>query len=170
MKASTLKSVVAATVLAAAFSSSVLVRPARADQLEEWVRKLASEKEDDVQEALRRLAALDDPRAIPALEAMTDDRLRAGPDGRAYVWNSKARDLRDAVSGQLVTPAPRPVREVEMNNDLRRVALPVLAQLQLGSPVASVRLAAAEELSKRGEAQAAQLLHRAVDRERDKGV
>src|SRR5262249_52745053 len=144
--------------------------PAHAGQLEDGVAKLASQSEDDIQEGLRRLAALDDPRAIPALAALCDDRLRAGPDGRAYVWDSQTRDLRDPLTGQVAAPRPKTVREVEMNNELRRVALPVLAQLQLGSPEAPVRLAAAEELAKRGSSDAAQLLHRAVERERDGGV
>ena len=50
------------------------------------------------------------------------------------------------------------------------MALPVLAQLQLGSPAAAVRLAAAEELSKSGSAEASTLLHRALAREKDAGV
>jgi len=156
-----------APFLLVSFSS---VSRARAGQLEDGVAKLASANEDDLQEGLRRLAALDDPRAIPALEALCDDRLRAGPDGRAYVFDSKTRDLRDPLSLQVVSPRPAPLREVEMNNELRRVALPVLAQLQLGSPTASVRLGAAEELAKRGSSDAAQLLHRAVEREHDGGV
>ena len=47
------------------------------------------------------------------------------------------------------------------------MALPVLAQLQLASPDASVRLAAAEELSKSGVGEAIALLHRALAREKD---
>jgi urea transport system permease protein len=156
----------AVTIFVATLSSS----RALAGPLEDGISKLASASEDDIQDGLRRLAALDDPRAIPALEALCDDRLRAGPDGRAYFWDSKTRDLRDPLTGQVVAPRPASVREVEMNNELRRVALPVLAQLQLGSPTASVRLAAAEELAKRGSSDAAQLLHRAIDRERDGGV
>src|SRR5262245_23552061 len=98
MKQSTFTFNAAATLIAAALSCLAVVSTARADQVEDWVRKLASTNEDDVQEALRRLAALDDPRAIPALEAMTDDRLRAGPDGRVYVWTKK-RDIIDALTG-----------------------------------------------------------------------
>jgi urea transport system permease protein len=70
----------------------------------------------------------------------------------------------------VVSPAPRPLKEIEIGNEIRRIALPVLAQLQLGSPDAPVRLAAAEELSKSGLVDAAALLHRALTREKDAGV
>jgi len=59
---------------------------------------------------------------------------------------------------------------VEVSNDIRRVAQPVLAQLKLGSPDADVRLAAANELSNGGSAEAPVLLHRALDREHDAKV
>ncbi len=78
--------------------------------------------------------------------------------------------MRHPLTGAVVSPAPRPLKEVEIGNEIRRVALPVLAQLQLGSPEAAVRLAAAEELSKSGSAEAATLLHRALAREKDAGV
>ena len=78
--------------------------------------------------------------------------------------------MRHPLTGAVVSPAPRPLKEVEVGNEIRRVALPVLAQLQLGSPVSSVRLAAAEELSKNGSADATVLLHRALEREKDAGV
>src|SRR4029453_15209917 len=110
-----------------------------------------------------RLGALGDPRAIPALDALCDDRLRLGADKHVYIWDSKTRDVRDPVTGAVVSPAPRPLKDVGAGNEIRRVALPGLAPLQLGSPVAAVRLAAAEELSKSGSADAAALLHRTLE-------
>jgi urea transport system permease protein len=143
---------------------------AHAGPLEDAVEGLASSSDEKIEESIRRLAALDDPRAIPALDALCDERLRLGADHHAYVWDSKTRDARNPLTGEVVSPAPRPLKDVEIGNELRRVAMPVLAQLQLGSPAASVRLAAAEELSKSGSAEAAALLHRAFSRERDAGV
>jgi urea transport system permease protein len=142
---------------------------AHAGPLEDAVQGLASPSEDHVEESIKQLAALDDARAWPALDALCDDRLRLGADGKAYVWDGKTHDTRDPLSLKVVT-APRPLKEVEISNEIRRVALPVLAQLRLGSASAAERLAAAEELSKGGDAEAASLLHRALDRERDKKV
>src|SRR5580698_2405408 len=105
--------------------------------------------------------------AIQALDALCDDRLRVGADGHAYVWDSKIRDIRDPLTGRVVGPAPRPIKEVEISNEVRRVALPILAQLKLGSPDTATRLAAAQELSNGGSAEAPALLRGALAREHD---
>ena len=157
---------IAAIVGTAAFLASP---PAHAGSVEDAVAGLAASSEERIEESIQKLAALDDPRAIPALDALCDDRLRVGADGHAYIWDSKTRDVRDPLTGAVVQ-APRPLKEVEVGNEIRRVALPVLARLQLASPTAAVRLAAAEELSKSGSANAAALLHRTLEREKDKGV
>jgi urea transport system permease protein len=134
------------------------------------VAGLASPSEDHVEESIRKLGALDDARAWPALDALCDDRLRLGADGKAYVWDSKTHEARDPLTLAVVASPPRPLTEVEVSNDIRRLALPVLAQLRLGSSSAAERLAAAEELSKGGDAEAGVLLHRALDKEQDKKV
>jgi urea transport system permease protein len=128
---------------------------------------LASTSDEQIIAAVRRLAALDDPRAIGALEALGDDRLRAGADGRAWVWNQKTRELVDPFTGATAPGSARPAREVESNNDIRREVGPALASLQLASPTAAVRLAAAEELANGGGGEAAELLRKALGREQD---
>jgi urea transport system permease protein len=158
--------------LAAFAGAAAVAHPlaAHAGQLEDAIEGLAAPSDERIEESIRRLAALGDPRAIPALDALCDDRLRVGSDKHPYIWDAKTRDVRHPLTGQIVSPAPRPLKEVEIGNDIRRVALPVLARLQLGSPTAAVRLAAAEELSKSGSAEAAALLHRTLEREKDAGV
>jgi urea transport system permease protein len=143
---------------------------AHAGPLEEAIEGLAASSDDKIEEAINKVAALDDPRAIAALDALCDERLRVGADGHPYIWDSKVREVRQPLTGAIVSPAPRPLKEVEVSNDIRRVAFPVLAQLQLGSPDPSVRLAAAGELSKAGSAEAPALLHKALGREQDKNV
>jgi urea transport system permease protein len=142
---------------------------AHAGPLEDAIGGLASPSEDAIEDSIRKLGALDDPRAWPALDALGDDRLRVGADGKPYIWDGKTHDTMDPLT-LAVVKAPRPLKEVEVSNEIRRVAGPVLAQLRLGAPSASERLAAAEELSKGGDAQAASLLRRALERERDPKV
>jgi urea transport system permease protein len=149
---------------------TALPRAALAGPLEDAVEGLAGPSDDKIEDSVRALATLGDPRALPALDALCDDRLRVGADGHTYVWNSKGRQLLRPIDGTVVTPEPRPLKEVEVTNDIRRAAMPVLAQLQLASPVASIRLGAAEELSKSGSGDASTLLHRALDREHDRSV
>ena len=163
MKAAGRTGIVLAVVLAAPLA-------ARAGTVEDAVEGLAAPSDDQIVEAVNKLAALDDPRAIGVLDALCDDRLRVGSDGHPYIWDAKLREARWPLTNQIVNPAPRPLREVDVSNEIRRVALPVLAQLQLGSPDAGVRLAAATELSKGGGAEAAALLHKALGREKDAPV
>ena len=106
---------------------------AHAGPLEDAVAGLAAPSEDDKIEASIRSWPRWTIRArSPALDALCDDRLRVGADGQPYIWDSKTRDVRHPLTGAVVTPAPRPLKEVEVGNEIRRVALPVLAQLQLG--------------------------------------
>jgi len=160
----------AITVAAFVGTAVVVACPrAHAGPVEDAVEGLAAPSEDKIEESIRKLGELDDPRAIAALDALCDDRLRIGADGHPYIWDSKTRDTLHPMTGAVVS-APRPLKEVEVGNEIRRVALPVLAQLQLGSPTAAVRLAAAEELSKNGGGDATALLHKALAREKDGGV
>jgi urea transport system permease protein len=170
------------TSVIVAVTGAALPRPAHAGPLDEAqggrleqaleraIDGLAASSDDKINESVNKLAVLGDPRAIPALDALCDDRLRLGTDGHAYVWDSKIRDIRDPVTGAVVGGAPRPLKEVEISNEVRRVALPILAQLKLGSPDAAVRLAAAQELSNGGSAEAPALLRGALGREHDAKV
>jgi urea transport system permease protein len=145
-------------------------RHAHADVLQDAVNGLAADSAEKIAASIKQLATLGDPRAISALEALCDDRLRAGADGRAWVWDSKTRELSDPLTGAPAPPTARPAHEVESSNEIRRDALPILAELQLSAPQADVRLAAAEELAKSGSEDASVLLHKALGREQDKGV
>jgi urea transport system permease protein len=146
---------------------------AHAGTFEDAIQQLTAsgdDRDDKVIEAVRTLQKLDDPRAWPALDALCDDRLQVAGDGKPYIWDSKASKAHDAVTNAVVTPTPFGLKDLDVSNDIRRVAQPVLAQLRLGAPEASVRLTAAEELSNDGGDEAASILHRALDREHDKDV
>ena len=77
-----------------------------------------------------------------------------------------ARELCDAITMQPLATRPAGIHEVESSNSLRRLALPVVAELELGSNDDRLRLAAADELAKGSSAEAAVLLHRALDKEK----
>jgi urea transport system permease protein len=146
---------------------------AQAGALEDSVQALGAQgddRDDKIVEAVRKIAALDDAKALPALDALCEDRLKLGSDGKVYIYDSKSRDVRDPFTLAVVSPAPKPLKDVDSSNEIRRVALPALAQLKLGSPNKSDRLSAAEELSKGGGIEAAVMLHRALDREKDGSV
>jgi urea transport system permease protein len=145
---------------------------AHAGTLEDALQALGAQgddRDDKVVAAVQKLAALDDVRALPALDALCDDNLRVGSDGKVYIWDSRKHEAFDPLTKAKVD-APRPLKEAGSSNEIRRVAYPVLAQLKLGAPAAADRLAAAEELSKGGGLDAAVMLHRALEREKDQAV
>jgi len=154
-------------------AASLLVVIARAygadPSLEDALRGLTSEDERAVDESAARIVASPNASsALPALEALCDERLRASPDGSLFYTDEKGQ-VRRAITGA-VAAAPADAKAVEMNNALRRVVLPLVARLRLGSPDVNVRLAAASELAKRGGADGAPLLRAAFEREKDRGV
>ena len=97
----------------------------------------------------------------------TDDRLRADGDGQVYVYDSKKREVCDAITlqpldaatGGRCTRSRSATRSGAWRSRWSRSS-------QLGSPDESLRLAAAEELAKASSPEAAVLLHRALDKEK----
>ncbi|HET6282108.1 MAG TPA: urea ABC transporter permease subunit UrtB [Polyangia bacterium] len=136
-------------------------------EVEAAIRGLGATEMEKVQDSATKLGTLGDPRAIPALEALADDRLRVGGNGDVYYKAATGRALHNAVTGAVVSPEPSALRSQEMDNALRRTVLPMLAQLKLNAPDASVRLEAAEELGKRGTADSLPMLRAAATRETD---
>jgi urea transport system permease protein len=131
---------------------------------------LASEDSEVVQRTLAQLASQGDTAVVPAVEALCDDRLQVGADGAIYFKAPRERSLRDPISGAIMEPQPSGTREVEVNNQVRRLALPVLAQLKLKAPLESARLAAAQELAERGGEEALSVLRTALQQEKSRNV
>ncbi len=140
------------------------------DSLAQTLRGLASEDVDVVGRTLDLLAGRGDAAVIPAIEALCDDRLRVGADGTIYLNAPREQTLRDAISGALVEPQPSGTREVDVNNQVRRLALPVLAQLKLKAPQETARLAAAQELDERGSEEALPVLRSVLQQEKSARV
>jgi urea transport system permease protein len=134
------------------------------------LRDLGSSDAEKVKAALLGLAERGDAAAIPALEALLDDRLRAGPDGAVYIWDARRDLLLDALTRAPVTSIPAPLREVETDNELRRFAAPMVARLRLSAADPSVRLTAAEELAASGGDEVLPLMQAALAREPVKKV
>ncbi len=141
-----------------------------AESLADTLRGLASDDVDAVGHTLDLLAGRGDATVVPAIEALCDDRLRVGANGTVYLNAPGEHTLRDAISGALVEPQPSDTREVDVNNQVRRLALPVLAQLKLKAPQETARLAAAQELDERGSDEALPVLRSALQQEKSARV
>jgi urea transport system permease protein len=116
------------------------------------------------------IGARNDPAALPVLEALRDRRLRADEAGTLYVVSGDGTTVRDAISGAATAVDAAQLRTPIVSNVVRRTLASVLSQLQLRSPDAEVRLAAAEELSKNPRADAVEPIRAALPHETDARV
>ncbi len=121
-------------------------RPAQADQLSEDLAGLASTDATDVSAAIVKAADRADPRALPALRALDDGKLRFDALKRLLI-QGQGGALKDALTGAAAT-AQGKLEEPASDNQVRRALSPALASLSLSAPDAKVRLAAAHELGR----------------------
>jgi len=146
---------------------------ARAEDLAGVVSGLGGDSFAAKEQAIVALGKLGDPRAVPILQAMSDDRLRRAADGRIVllVTAGGTTKLTDAVSGQeLNDVASDNLDRIIVNNRLRGAIEAALGTLTLFSPDPAARLAAALDVLKHPSPDAAALLERAMAAEQDPDI
>jgi urea transport system permease protein len=144
--------------------------PARAEDLAEVVSGLGGDSFAAKEQAVIALGKLGDPRAVPILQALSEDRLRRASDGRVVMMapGGGTTKLLDAASGQeLSDVAPDSLERIIVNNRLRGVIEAAFGALTLFSPDRDARLAAAQDVMKHPTADAAALLEKAIATEQD---
>jgi len=160
----------AALVLLFALASLPAHAADQAEDLAAVVAGLAGDSFAAKETAIVALGKLGDPRAVPILQALSDDRLRRAPDGRVVIVTQTGGTTRltDAASGQgLGDVAPDSLDRIIVNNRLRGQIEAALGALGLFSPDPAVRLAAAQDALKHPSADAAALLEKAMAAEGD---
>jgi urea transport system permease protein len=150
-----------------ALSSIVLlVTFAHADDSPSPLQGLAATSFADIERAIADMGVRDDIAALPVLEALRDRRLRVDENNKIYIVSDDGSKVRDAISGaESAVGAVDLMRVPVVNNAIRRTLVPVLAQLQLQSADAAVRLGAAEELNKRPRPEAIEPIRKALAKE-----
>ncbi len=119
--------------------------------------------------AIEQIGATGDAKAIPILEALENNDLKASETGQLWiVQGEKAHAALDDTTAEAASLTLNDLPKV--NNTVRRALRPAIAQLQLGAPDVKTRLAAAEELKKRPPDNAADMLTQAIERETDAQV
>jgi urea transport system permease protein len=136
-----------------------------APRLEEALSGLGASSSSAVARSVKDLGDLGDPAALPALEALMDGRLRIG-NGQPVIL-SQTGHAAFALSGQDFPGSEDELKKPKINNKVRRELKPVIAQLQLVSPVRAVRLAAASELAEKANPDSADAIEKALAREKD---
>jgi urea transport system permease protein len=147
---------------------------ARADPFADAVHALNAKSYDAKAQAVGALAALQDERAIPVLQAMLDARLFVREaDGALVIGEKQGREyqLTDAVTGgEAGTAASAELDKVKVNNAVRGTLKAALGRLQLQSPDRARRLAAVDDVLRDRSPAAAELLRDALAAEKDTSV
>ncbi len=156
--------------LVAAFIVAYLanVSEARADATFDLALKgVASTSTEAVTHAIETLGASEDPRAFKILQALNDGDVVIGDDGGVYIKDGSGV-LHDAATGAPASPPS--AHPMVVDNQIRRVLAPLMAQLELRSPEPKVRLDAIEVLAGRASQDDAIALRDALAREKEKSV
>ncbi|TCH99962.1 urea ABC transporter permease subunit UrtB [Roseococcus sp. SYP-B2431] len=133
----------------------LLLGPARAQAFDSLVPRLGGSFAEQA-EAVERLGALGDARALPLLQALADSRLLKLADGGVAVQQGSA--------------VPEGASPVRINNRVRVALRGALGRLQLASPVAAQRLSAAEAILRNRSAEDIPALEAALAREQNAQV
>jgi urea transport system permease protein len=143
--------------------------PARAEDYGTLIAALGSDTFADKEKAIVGLGSLGDARAVPVLQALSEDRLRTGPNGQVViVAPDDPTKLLDAVTGQpLPDVAAKDTSRIIVNNRLRGRIEAALGGLTLFSADRDTRLGAARDALKHPSAEVAGRLKTAIANEKD---
>jgi urea transport system permease protein len=147
--------------------------PARAADFAAAVAGLGGDSFAAKEKAIVALGESGDPRAVPLLKALGDDRVRRDADSHIVVVTTDGSTTRytDAVTGaELKDAAPDSLDRVIVNNRLRGAIEAALGTLTLFSPDRAARLTAARDALKHPSSEAAGRLEKALAAEHDPEV
>lgn len=148
---------------------SLAASPAHAAIDPALAAQLGAEDSDLKVEAIRKLVATEDPRAIEILKALGDEALALVDSGKRAVIVANGQ-MFDAVSGAPLGTAPGGVEIIVINNRIRGELSGAMAALRLGSPDRAARLAAAKELQGADNEEVLPIIDRALAKEPDAEV
>ncbi len=128
---------------------------------------LGSKNRKHIKASIQELADLGDPRALPALTALLEKRLRVDDEGRLYELVEGSEQVLRPPGGEPVASPPASLRKPRINNAVRRVLGPAIAQLRLGSSDPAIRRMAVESLPDRLSEKEVSTVRKAAEIEQD---
>jgi urea transport system permease protein len=145
---------------------------ARADEYSTLVTSLGSDTFSEKEKAIVALGNLGDARAVPVLQALSDDRLRTGPNGEVLIVSADdSTKLTDALTDKPVSGVTSDsLNRIIVNNRLRGDIEAALGGLTLFSKDRDTRLAAARDALKHPSSESIARLHKAITSETDPEV
>ena len=145
--------------------------PAQAQDYAALVKDLGADGFAAKSAAIVALGKLGDPRAVPVLQALGNDQLRATSDGRVVIVAAGGKQMTDAVTGEEIAgAAAENTSRIIVNNRLRGQIEAALTALTLFSPDHATRLAAAQDALKHPSAESVVRLEKALSTEQDADI
>jgi len=136
-----------------------------ANDFELTLKDLGNKSRTKIKKAIKDLGNQGNPAALPALEALKDNRLRISDDGSLIILNVSGDKGQNALSEKQVDLKSLNLRKPRINNSVRRVLSSTIGKLQLQSSDPNIRLAAAEQLLKKSSGGLAELVEKALAKE-----
>lgn len=154
-----------------AFASPINPNMIDNEELKESLLGLAAKKRKTIKLSIQRIREIGHPAALPALEALRDRRLRMDDEkGSLLILDEDGTSARDVITGGVVSIEGVELRTPSINNSIRRLLRPAIAQLKLFSSNPDERLAAAEDLMKRPREELREIIKKALEKETDSRV
>jgi len=141
-----------------------------ANDFESALQDLGNKSRSIIKIAVKGLGNMGNPKALPALEALKNKRLRISEDGALIILNDVGDQGHDALNGSPVDLSSLTLRKPRINNSVRRVLSMAIGKLNLTSVSSEVRLEAARELLKRPSSDLVELVEKALKKESDDDV
>jgi urea transport system permease protein len=143
---------------------------ARADVVDDALRRFAADTFDDTQKGIEELAQTGHATAEDVLAALLANRLFIRSTDKAAVYRDGGGALRDAKTGDAVEAEAKALKPVRLNNRLRRVVEGALGSLTLLAADPQKRIRAAEAVFKSRDPAALPVIDTALSRETSGGA
>ena len=136
-----------------------------ANDFELNLKDLGHKSRSKIKKAIKNLGNQGNPAALPALEALKDNRLRVSEDGALIILSKSGEEGLDALTEKQVDVKSLDLRKPRINNSVRRALSSTIGKLQLQSTETDIRLAAANQLLKKSSSGLVELVEKALAKE-----
>jgi len=136
-----------------------------ANDFELTLKDLGNKSRSKIKKAVKNLGNQGNPAALPALEALKNNRLRVSEEGALIILNESGEEGRDALTEKQVDIKSLDLRKPRINNSVRRALSATIGKLQLQSADTDIRLAAAKQLLKKSSSGLVELVEKALAKE-----
>ena len=126
------------------------------------LKDLGHKSRSKIKKAVKNLGKQGNSAALPALQALKDNRLRVSDDGTLIILNEAGDVGREALTDKQVNIQSLELRKPRINNSVRRALSATIGKLQLQSTDTTIRLSAAKQLLKKSSSGLVELVEKAL--------